>query len=306
MRFDGIHHVTCITADAPRNVDFYTARPRAAAREEDRQPGRPDRLPPLLRRRGGDARARTSPSSSTRTRGPAQAGDGMVHTVVWRVGSADALEFWASGLARRATRSRPTASRSASRIPKACAHELVVAQVPDEPLVAHHPEIPREVALQGFEGVRAYGRPDDEFLDGARLRAGGRPLGHARRDAWRLDRVRRGAVRGRGRRRRHRPPRRVGVDDGGPPGLARPCPGGGRPPDADHRSLLVPLDLLPRAGRRPVRDRDARARLRRGRGSRAPRREADPAAGLRAPARPRRAACSRRCPIRGPTGPRGS
>ena len=24
MRLDGIHHVTCITADAPRNVDFYT------------------------------------------------------------------------------------------------------------------------------------------------------------------------------------------------------------------------------------------------------------------------------------------
>jgi catechol 2,3-dioxygenase-like lactoylglutathione lyase family enzyme len=24
MRFDGIHHVTCITGDAPGNVDFYT------------------------------------------------------------------------------------------------------------------------------------------------------------------------------------------------------------------------------------------------------------------------------------------
>ena len=24
MRLDGLHHVTCITADAPRNVDFYT------------------------------------------------------------------------------------------------------------------------------------------------------------------------------------------------------------------------------------------------------------------------------------------
>ena len=24
MQLDGIHHVTCITADAPRNVDFYT------------------------------------------------------------------------------------------------------------------------------------------------------------------------------------------------------------------------------------------------------------------------------------------
>jgi len=29
---------------------------------------------------------------------PGQAGDGMVHTVVWRVGSRDALEFWADRL----------------------------------------------------------------------------------------------------------------------------------------------------------------------------------------------------------------
>jgi len=28
--------------------------------------------------------------------------------------------------------------------------------VPDRPLVAEHPEIPHELALQGFEGVRAY------------------------------------------------------------------------------------------------------------------------------------------------------
>ena len=24
MRLEGIHHVTCITGDAPKNVDFYT------------------------------------------------------------------------------------------------------------------------------------------------------------------------------------------------------------------------------------------------------------------------------------------
>ncbi len=24
MRLDGIHHVTCVTGDAPRNLDFYT------------------------------------------------------------------------------------------------------------------------------------------------------------------------------------------------------------------------------------------------------------------------------------------
>ena len=29
--------------------------------------------------------------------------------------------------------------------------------MPDEPLVARHPEVPAELALQGFDGVRAYG-----------------------------------------------------------------------------------------------------------------------------------------------------
>jgi glyoxalase family protein len=24
MKLDGIHHITCITGDAPRNVEFYT------------------------------------------------------------------------------------------------------------------------------------------------------------------------------------------------------------------------------------------------------------------------------------------
>jgi glyoxalase family protein len=41
--------------------------------------------------------------------------------------------------------------------------------VPDAPLIADHPEIPRELALQGFDGVRAYARDVEvrtaEFLD---------------------------------------------------------------------------------------------------------------------------------------------
>src|SRR5690606_16642501 len=45
--------------------------------------------------------------------------------------------------------------------PEGLAHELVVADVPDAPLVADHPEVPREVAIRGFDGVRAYSdRPD--------------------------------------------------------------------------------------------------------------------------------------------------
>src|SRR5439155_13725213 len=42
--------------------------------------------------------------------------------------------------------------------PEGLRHELVVAEVPDDPLIADHPEIPRELALRGFEGVRAYER----------------------------------------------------------------------------------------------------------------------------------------------------
>ena len=41
--------------------------------------------------------------------------------------------------------------------PEGLDHELLVASVPDEPRIADHPDIPRELALQGFAGVRAYG-----------------------------------------------------------------------------------------------------------------------------------------------------
>jgi glyoxalase family protein len=75
----------------------------------------------------------------------------MVHTILWRVGSSDALDFWAQrlGVERVADRVRFTD-------PEGLAHELVVDGSGDEPLIADHPEIPRELALQGFDGVRAY------------------------------------------------------------------------------------------------------------------------------------------------------
>jgi glyoxalase family protein len=77
----------------------------------------------------------------------------MIHTIVWRVGSPEALDFWADRLG--AQRDGDTVTFSD---PEGLQHQLVVASVPDEPLIADHPEIPRELALQGFEGVRAYAR----------------------------------------------------------------------------------------------------------------------------------------------------
>ncbi len=75
----------------------------------------------------------------------------MVHRVVWRVASTDALDFWeqrvggerGDGFLRFAD-------------PEGLEHELAVVETEDAPLVADHPEIPKELALQGFDGVRAY------------------------------------------------------------------------------------------------------------------------------------------------------
>ncbi|HEY5661325.1 MAG TPA: VOC family protein, partial [Gaiellaceae bacterium] len=95
---------------------------------------------------------------------PGEAGDGMIHTVVWRVGSRDALEFWAERLSVEGHEVEPDGESLRFSNPEGLAHELVVSQVADEPLVAWHPEIPPELALQGFEGVRAYGRTSADFL----------------------------------------------------------------------------------------------------------------------------------------------
>ena len=40
--------------------------------------------------------------------------------------------------------------------PEGLTHELRVVETTDEPLIANHPEIPAELALQGFHAVRAY------------------------------------------------------------------------------------------------------------------------------------------------------
>src|SRR5207245_8174439 len=43
--------------------------------------------------------------------------------------------------------------------------ELVVVETTDKPLVAKHPEIPEGLALQGFDGVRAYSSDPDRSRD---------------------------------------------------------------------------------------------------------------------------------------------
>jgi glyoxalase family protein len=94
-----------------------------------------------------------------------RAGEGMVHRVVWRVGSPAALDFWSERLAANGI--EPTREGDALRFadPEGLEHELLVPEVDDEPLTAEHPEIPAELALQGFDGVRAYTSDPDRSAE---------------------------------------------------------------------------------------------------------------------------------------------
>jgi glyoxalase family protein len=163
MRFDGIHHVTCITADAPRNVDFYTRVLGLRLVKKTVNQDDPTVYHLFYADEDGHAGSDITFFEYPNAR-PGQAGDGMVHTVVWRVGSPDALEFWAGRLSAEGHEVEPDGETLRFSNPEGLEHELVVSHVGDEPLVARHPEIPPELALQGFEGVRAYGETSDEFM----------------------------------------------------------------------------------------------------------------------------------------------
>jgi glyoxalase family protein len=163
VRLDGIHHVTCITADAPGNVDFYTR--VLGLRLVKKSVNQDDPTVYHLFYADEDGRAGSDITFFEYPNARAgEAGAGMVHTVAWRVGSAAALEFWADRLSAEGHEVEADGDSLRFANPEGLQHELVVSHTDDEPLVARHPEIPTELALQGFEGVRAYGETSGEFL----------------------------------------------------------------------------------------------------------------------------------------------
>ena len=80
----------------------------------------------------------------------------MVHRIVWRVASPDALDFWAERLGDAGVEAERDGESLRFADPEGLGHELLVADVPDQPLIADHPEVPGELALQGFHAARAY------------------------------------------------------------------------------------------------------------------------------------------------------
>jgi glyoxalase family protein len=169
MRLEGIHHVTAITGDAPGNVDFYAR--VLGLRLVKKTVNQDD--PTVYHLFYADERG-SAGSDITFFEYPGarrgRAGAGMVHRVVFRVASEEALDFWEERLGKEGVSVARSEGSLAFSDPEGLGLELAVVETEDEPLIAESPEIPAELRIQGFDRVRAFTRDPEAsrgFLEGA-------------------------------------------------------------------------------------------------------------------------------------------
>jgi glyoxalase family protein len=150
VKLNGVHHVTCITADAPANVEFYAG--ELGLRMVKKTVNQDDPTVYHLFYADEDG---SSGSDITFFEYPGapkgRAGDGMVHTVAFRVGSEASLDFWGQ---------RVGGTRSDGSLvfedPEGLQLELLLDDSGDQPLTSNAPDVPEEHRIRGFAGVRAY------------------------------------------------------------------------------------------------------------------------------------------------------
>ena len=187
VKLEGIHHVTCVTADAPSNADFYVR--VLGLRIVKKTINQTDQTTYHIFY--GDEQASYGNNISFfeyRGRPDGRAGRRQRphDRVARRRGGSAGLLGAAPGRARA---SRPAAprTRSTSATTRACATGSRSSDTTDPPLTGESPEVPGEYALQGFDGVQAYATdagassrvPELTTLEHGRGRR--QPLGGARR-----------------------------------------------------------------------------------------------------------------------------
>ena len=156
MKLEGIHHITAITADGPRNVDFYVRvlglRLVKKTVNQDDPTAYHLFYADELGSHGADLTFFEYPGA-----GRGRPGAGMVHTIVHRIASPDALDFWEQRFGDEGVEfERVAPDRLRFADPEGLTHELAAIDTADAPLTARSTEVPHEFALQGFDTVRAY------------------------------------------------------------------------------------------------------------------------------------------------------
>src|SRR5215218_4807233 len=98
MKLEGIHHVTCITGDAPANVEFYAGTLGLRLVKKTVNQDDPTVYHLFYADEVGSAGSDITFFEYPDAR-RGRAGAGMIHTIIWRVASEEALDFWAERLA---------------------------------------------------------------------------------------------------------------------------------------------------------------------------------------------------------------
>jgi glyoxalase family protein len=169
MKLEGIHHVTAITGDAPGNVDFYARVLGLRLVKKTVNQDDPTVYHLFYADEEGSAGADITFFEYPGAR-RGRAGAGMVHRVVFRVADEAALSFWTERLGAEGIDVRREDDSLLFDDPEGLGLELRATETGDEPLIALSPDIPPEVAVQGFDEVRAYARDPERsrrFLEQA-------------------------------------------------------------------------------------------------------------------------------------------
>ena len=163
MRLQGLHHITMITGDAQRNLDFYVGVLGLRFVKKTVNFDQPDAYHLYF----GDEQG--TPGSiltwfEFAGAGPGRAGAGMIHRIDLGVGSTDSVDFWEHRLRNRHHDSR----REPGDVLHFTDYDGLAYTIRfsdrDPPLRASHPEIPEEHAIAGIVGARAF-VPEDVVDD---------------------------------------------------------------------------------------------------------------------------------------------
>src|SRR4051812_35076272 len=155
MKLEGMHHITMITGDAPKNVEFYADVLGLRLVKKTVNFDAPEAYHLYFGDEQGSAGSILTWFEFAGAR-PGRPGVAMIHTIRLGVASEASLDFWAERL--------PSRGYDSGRGPRSLSFagygglgfELGVAGDGIPPLRAEHPEVPAEHAILGVEGARAY------------------------------------------------------------------------------------------------------------------------------------------------------
>jgi glyoxalase family protein len=161
MKLDGMHHITMITGDAQRNVEFYADVLGLRMVKKTVNFDAPEAYHLYFADEQGSPGSILTWFEFAGAR-PGRAGAGMVHTIQFGVAAEESLDFWAERLAGKGFASELVERSLSFTDYDGLRLELVVADDGNPPLRAEHPEVTAEHAILGVEGARAYiGRDTD-------------------------------------------------------------------------------------------------------------------------------------------------